>query len=65
LAFAAPRDGMLVFNRSTSQFMRYQSGWHYASAVAPVTGGTVVDSEARAAFSALLTALKAAGVLPA
>lgn len=63
--FAAPRDGFSVLNRATGQILRFQAGWIAPIAPAAPTGGTTVDSQARTAFTALLTALTAAGIFAA
>jgi hypothetical protein len=62
--FIAPRDGMSVFNRATGQTIHYDGSWRIASAPPEPTGGTTVDSEARAALLALVGALRTAGVFP-
>lgn len=62
--FVPPREGMQVFDQSTAQYARFSGGWQRATApVAPV-GGTVVDSQARAAIVQLIEALASAGILP-
>ena len=62
--FVSPRDGLRAFNRATGQDWRYAAGWHVASTVADPSGGTTIDAEARTAISAIIQALKAAGILP-
>lgn len=60
---STPRDGMRIFDRSTGQDIRYVDGWQRAATPAVPSGGTTVDTEARATITALLTALIDAGVL--
>lgn len=63
--FAAPCNGLSLLNRATGQIIRYDEGW-IAPAAPPVpSGGATVDAELRAAFSALLGALAAAGIFAA
>lgn len=63
--FIAPRDGMLILNRETGQTMRYNATWLAPARPAAPSGGTVVDAEARASISAILTAMGLAGIIPA
>ena len=63
--FITPRDGIRLFNRATGQELLYSSGWQSASRPAAPTGGTTVDSQARAAIGQIITALTTAGVIPA
>lgn len=62
--YFAPTDGMKLLNRSTGQEMRFAAGWKTATRPAAPSGGTTIDSEARTAISALLTALTTAGLIP-
>jgi hypothetical protein len=62
--FAAPADGMRVFDRSTGQVLLYRGGWQRPTPPASPSGGAVIDSEARAAIADLLTALAGAGIFP-
>ena len=62
--FAAPIEGMRVFNRSTRQFFVFSDTWQKPTLVEEPSGGMNVDSEARAAIGALISALRAAGVFP-
>lgn len=62
--FAAPHDGMRLFDRSRGQTMYYRGGWNAASKPAAPAGGVTVDAEARAAITRLIEALSAAGILP-
>ncbi len=63
--FAVPRDGLRLLNRATGQEMRYAAGWKAATRPAAPSGGTVVDSEARSSIAAIISALSAAGIVPA
>lgn len=62
--FAPPRDGIVALDRTSGQIIHYRGGWQQANRPALPSGGTTVDSEARSALSALLTALTTAGILP-
>jgi hypothetical protein len=63
--FFAPRDGMRLLNRATGQEIRYHGSWKIAARPALPTGGTTIDTEARAAISTLIASLTVAGVIPA
>lgn len=63
--FAAPRNGLSVLDLSSGQMLRYLDGWQAAAPVATPTGGSVIDTQARAAVAGLITALVSAGILPA
>jgi len=63
--FAVPRDGLRVLDRSNRQEIRYDGGWQRAVTPATPTGGTTVDSEARAAIAELVSALVTGGILAA
>ena len=61
--FAAPRDGMQVFDKLTGQLIFFRDGWQRPATPAAPSGGTTVDAEARAAIAGLVEALIAAGIL--
>lgn len=61
--FIAPSDGMRIYDRSTGQLLLHSGGWQRPAAPADPSGGTTVDSEARAAISGLISALIAGGLL--
>ena len=64
--FVVPRDGMQCLNKATGQqITRIAGTWRSPSAPAAPSGGSVVDTEARATLAALITSLKLAGVFPA
>ena len=63
--FAQPRNGMTVLDLSAGKIRRYANGWLSANAVPAPTGGTVIDTQARSAITALIAALIAGGILPA
>lgn len=63
--FLAPRDGMRVFNRATGQEQRFAGTWKIPLRPATPNGGSVVDAEARATISAILSAMESAGLISA
>jgi len=63
--FVTAKDGLSVLNRTNGQILRFFGSWKSASAVAGPSGGTTIDSEARAAINQIVLALRAAGVLTA
>lgn len=61
--FVTPREGMRLLNASTGQDMRRVGNiWRTPDEPNAPSGGTVVDSEARAALGELIAALRQAGV---
>ena len=48
--FIAPRDGMRVLDRSSGQEKHYFGSWQAPSAPAVPSGGSTIDTEARAAI---------------
>lgn len=62
--FFDPVDGMRAFSRSAGKDLRWSGQWQGAVRPALPSGGTTVDSEARAAISAIVAALTAAGIVP-
>ena len=61
--YFAPRHGLRLFNRDTSQFIQYTGAWAAPSRPSAPSGGTVIDTEARAAIAALVAGLTTAGIL--
>jgi hypothetical protein len=55
---------MRVFDRGTGQILLYNDGWQRPAAPAEPSGGSTVDTEARAAIASLIAALGEAGVFP-
>lgn len=63
--FAAVRDGMQVLNKASGQRInRIAGAWRAPAVPASPSGGSVIDTEARTAIAALVSALRASGVLP-
>ncbi|WP_230292523.1 DUF2793 domain-containing protein [Croceicoccus sp. Ery5] len=62
--FATPVEGMRVFDRNASVDRRYDNGWSVASPIASPNGGASIDTEARAAISAIIECLRQSGNLP-
>ncbi len=62
--FVLPQEGMRVWNKSTRRHSLFLSGqWTIAPSIPNPTGGTIVDSEARAAVLAILQYLRLLGIL--
>lgn len=61
--FAAPLPGMQVWDDSRQAFLTFSSSWTGAQAPSVPAGGTVIDSEARAAIASLVNQLRQAGFL--
>ncbi|MDG5752206.1 DUF2793 domain-containing protein [Qipengyuania sp. XHP0211] len=61
--FASPRDGLAVHDLSTGAKRHFSRVWTSVPTVASPTGGSVIDSEARAAVDSLLAAVRQAGLI--
>lgn len=62
--FIVPREGMRAYDISAAAHRLYAGGaWRLVTAPAAPSGGSVVDSQARTAISAIITSLRNAGVL--
>lgn len=65
----APVDGLCVLVKSTGETLRYANGGWSIMLAAPqpaitnVVGGTTIDAESRTAISAILSALRAHGLI--
>lgn len=62
--FVTPTDGMRILNKATGQQMFYRTGWQAPATPTAPTGGATIDSQARTAINALISALKTSGILP-
>lgn len=62
--YLEPRDGFRIYDREAGQELLYANGWQRPVAPTAPQGGTTIDMEARAAFTALVEALKECGVFP-
>jgi hypothetical protein len=62
--FAAPAEGMRLFDRESGQILLYRGGWERPAAPAEPSGGSTVDAEARTAIAGLIAALVEAGIFP-
>ena len=69
--YVAPTDGLTVLEKATGTTLRYRSGaWEQVlgsrqAGIPDAAGGTVADAESRAAISAILSALRAHGLIAA
>lgn len=63
--FVVPRDGMRVVDRSNGQERRFLESWRLPDAPVELSGGSVVDAQARGAILELVAALREAGVFAA
>lgn len=62
--FLVPREGMRVYDIASAAYRVYAGGsWLVPATPTSPTGGSVIDSQARAVISAILTSLRAARVL--
>lgn len=62
--FVEPRDGLRVLDRTTGEDMLYLGAWRTAENIWEPSGGSNVDSEARAAIHTIIAAMKLKGILP-
>ena len=63
--FQPPVEGASVRRLDTGQILVHSNGWNAAIEPAPPSGGTTIDTQARDAISALITALRHSGIFPA
>jgi hypothetical protein len=62
--FFAPREGIRAYDLAVGAHRIYAgSSWRLVASPASPSGGSVIDSEARTAISAILTALRNAGIM--
>lgn len=62
--FLPPVDGASLRRIDTGQVCVYSNGWSTAMEPGAPSGGTTVDTEARAAIAGLIGALRHSGVFP-
>lgn len=63
--FVAPDEGALVFDRTADRWLCFRAGWQSAPVLSSPSGGSVVDVEARALLTQLISGLKSLGLIPA
>ncbi|HYD05687.1 MAG TPA: DUF2793 domain-containing protein [Reyranella sp.] len=63
--FVEPATGLRVFDKDLGCFRHYDAGWSSPIAPPAPSGGTTVDTEARAALVNLVERLIEAGIFPA
>lgn len=61
--FVPPAEGMMLFDRTAEQWLWFRSGWQSAAAPSLPTGGTVIDTEARALIGQIVAILQAVGLV--
>jgi hypothetical protein len=62
--FFAPVDGLRLLNRGANREMRFAGSWKVSVRPALPSGGTVIDSQARTAITAIVACLENAGIVP-
>lgn len=62
--FLSPFRGLRIFDKSLGACLFYDSQWQAASEPDVVSGGAIVDVEARVALDQILGTLRAMGILP-
>ncbi|MEE4201065.1 DUF2793 domain-containing protein [Erythrobacter sp.] len=62
--FSRPQDGMRMFDRQLGASITFDGGWKAATPPPVPTGGTTIDTEARASIAAIVSVLREAGILP-
>lgn len=63
--FQPPLPGTSLRRLDTGQLCLYSDGWTTAPDPVEPSGGTTIDTEARAAIAALVSALRHSGIFPA
>lgn len=62
--FAVPREGLRAWRIGDGAWIRFEEGtWMVPSTLAAPSGGSVIDSEARAVIGGLILLLEAHGIL--
>jgi hypothetical protein len=61
--FAPAVNHMRVFDRSSSVYLHFNERWSLPATVTAPSGGSTVDTEARAAITALIQALASGGAI--
>lgn len=59
-----PDEGLAVFDRSASATAVFRGDWQRVERPAPPQGGSVIDTEARAAIAVLVDKLATVGIFP-
>lgn len=62
--FCLPVEGLIVLDRATGARLAYRDGWNRSARPTAPSGGSVVDSEARAAIIALTDMLATLTLIP-
>ncbi|KEO87748.1 hypothetical protein EH31_06225 [Erythrobacter longus] len=60
--FISPANGMMIFDQMAGMQLRYYGNWQAAVEPAAPSGGTTIDTEARATIDSLIEALRNAGI---
>lgn len=63
--FIGPQAGMEIFDQASGHLLVFRSQWVRADAPAVPSGGSVVDTQARAAIGQLIQSLVTIGILKA
>lgn len=61
--FISPRDGLKILNRATGQEIRFTGTWRAPLRPELPSGGTIIDSECRAALQAIVAVMETAGII--
>lgn len=61
--FVAPTEGLMVFDRTAGQWLWFRSGWQSVDALSQPTGGSVIDTEARALLAQIIAILQSVGLV--
>jgi Protein of unknown function (DUF2793) len=61
--FAAPTEGLTMFDRAAGQWIWFRSDWEAASVLSLPTGGSTIDIEARNLLAQLVSILRSYGLV--